>query len=291
MHRLAHVLAETRVLRFYRLASAAGGVAVGRFDEHGVRRTGGFDRAHEARTVRAEIAGEDKRVRTLGDVNRRSAGNVLHGTERDGKRTDLRRHVERRGLETRDKRLHFRFKALAAGGERRRHVRVQFRARASERAAVVRGYLPRPFAVRMPVDLPRAPALRLRRPHPVAPHGLVVDELRGPHEREEVARRFRRPECALESRLGNLRHASRVILVRMREEDAVDRRGIEAEARLCLRVRGRVVVPVGGAAVHEHAEASALHERAAAADLSRAAVERDGDLAKRGEPSAKQERE
>ena len=50
-----------------------------------------------------------------------------------------------------------------------------------------------------------------------------------------------------------------------------------------------MIVAVGGAAIHEHAEAAALHERAAAADLPRATVERDGDLAERGEARAEQD--
>ena len=241
------------------------------------------------RAVRAEVAGEDERVRAFGDVDRRGAGDVLHGTERDGERADLRRRVERRGLEPRDQRPHFLFKAILAGGERGRHVCVELCARASERPAVVLEYFRRPFAVRPPVDFTGASAFRLHRPLPVAPHGLVVDKLRGPHERKEVTRRLRRPERAAETRPGDLRHASRVVLMRVREEDAVDRRGIEGEGRIRLYIRGHVVVAVGGAAVHEHAEAAALHKRAAAAHLSRAAIERNGDLSKRGETGAEQE--
>ena len=49
-----------------------------------------------------------------------------------------------------------------------------------------------------------------------------------------------------------------------------------------------MVISIRGAAVHNHAEAAAFDERATAADLSRAAVERDGDLAGRGKVRAEQ---
>ena len=154
---------------------------------------------------------------------------------------------------------------------------LQVRIDAMERSKVRQPNFLRPLAVAMPMD-PGSRLLRLLGPTPVPLRAGVIDDLRLPGDSKQITSRLGHPHRPGKTRIEELGDTAGMVLMGMREQQVPIDLWIERESALRPFVTRRpsLAIAIGRPAIHQDQTVATPHGRAAAPDLTSAAMEDDG---------------